>query len=139
MPKLFFHPSSVLSLYARGLTTGVVLDVGDGCSHATAIYEGFSIQNATRRIDLGGTDITEHLVLLLQRSGYSFRTTAEFQIVRKIKEMYCQVEMAAGKLRSDYDASLFSANKLAKTKGGELDNYGTNKGGRGGMEDKSEN
>ena len=53
--------------------------------------------------------------------------------------MYCQVEMAAGKLRSDYDASLFSANKLAKTKGGELDNYGTNKGGRGGMEDKSEN
>ena len=113
--------------------------MGDGCSHATAIYEGFSIQNATRRIDLGGRDITEHLVLLLQRSGYSFRTTAEFQIVRKIKEMYCQVEMAAGKLRSDYDASLFSANKLAKTKGGELDNYGTNKGGRGGMEDKSEN
>ena len=65
VPKLFFHPSSVLSLYARGLTTGVVLDVGDGCSHASAIYEGFSIQNATRRIDLGGRDITEHLVLLL--------------------------------------------------------------------------
>ena len=78
VPKIFFHPSSVLSLYARGLTTGVVLDVGDGVSSATAIYDGFSIQSATRRIDLGGRDITKQLVLLLQRSGYSFRTTAEF-------------------------------------------------------------
>ena len=65
VPKIFFHHSSVLSLYARGLTTGVVLDVGDGVSHASAIYEGFGIQNATRRIDLGGRDVTEHLSLLL--------------------------------------------------------------------------
>ena len=114
VPKLFFHPSSVLSLYARGLTTGIVLDVGDGCSHASAIYEGFSIQNATRRIDLGGRDITEHLALLLQRSGYSFRTTAEFQIVRKIKELHCYAEVAAGKARLDYDTSLLAANKLTK-------------------------
>ena len=62
VPKLFFHNSAVLSLYARGLTTGVVLDVGDQVSHASAICEGFSITNATRRIDLGGRDITNHLV-----------------------------------------------------------------------------
>ena len=78
VPQLFFHTSAVLSLYARGLTTGVVLDVGDSCSHASAIYEGFSITNATQRIDLGGRDITKHLMLLLQRAGYSFHTTAEF-------------------------------------------------------------
>ena len=62
VPKLFFHTSAVLSLYARGLTTGVVLDVGDGSSHVSAICEGFSINNATRRIDLGGRDITDNLV-----------------------------------------------------------------------------
>ena len=127
VPKLFFHPSSVLSLYARGLTTGVVLDVGDGVSHASAIYEGFSIQNATRRIDLGGRDVTEHLCLLLQRSGYSFRTTAEFQIVRRIKEMHCYTEVAAGKARAEYDAGLLAANKLSKNKPGDLDNYGANR------------
>ena len=120
VPKLFFHPSSVLSLYARGLTTGVVLDVGDGCSHASAIYEGFSIQSATRRIDLGGRDITEHLALLLQRSGYQFRTSAEMQIVRRIKELHCYSEVAAGKARVDYDASLLAMNKTAK-KGNDKD------------------
>ena len=47
VPQIFFHTQPVLSLYSRGLITGVVLDVGDGCSHASAICEGFSIANAT--------------------------------------------------------------------------------------------
>lgn len=136
MPKLFFHPSSVLSLYARGLTTGVVLDVGDGCSHASAIYEGFSIQSATRRIDLGGRDVTEHLALLLQRSGYSIRTTADFQIVRKIKETHCYTEVAQSKARLDYDAISFAANKLVKGKTGDIDGYGAK--GRMGADGKDD-
>ncbi len=45
--------------------------------------------------------------------------------------------MAAGKLRSDYDASVFNANKLSKTKAGELDMLGNNKGGRMG-DDKAD-
>jgi actin-related protein len=47
VPSLFFQSTSVLSLYARGMTTGVVLDIGDGVSSASAIYEGYSIKNAT--------------------------------------------------------------------------------------------
>jgi len=82
----------VLSLYARGLTTGVVLDVGDGVSSASAIYEGYSIRNATQRIDLGGRDVTTHLMQLLRRGGYGFHTTAEFEICKEIKEKLCQVE-----------------------------------------------
>lgn len=41
VPCLFFQTSAVLSLYARGMTTGVVLDCGDGVTHASAIYEGY--------------------------------------------------------------------------------------------------
>lgn len=63
---------------------------------------------------------------MLQRSGYSFRTTAEFQIVKKIKEMHCFTEIAAGKARSDYDTGLLAASKL--NKGKDMDNFGANKG-----------
>lgn len=69
--------------------TGVVLDVGDGVSSASAIYEGYSIKNSVQRINLGGRDVTQHLMQLLRRSGYSFHTTAEFEIVKGIKEKYC--------------------------------------------------
>jgi centractin len=62
VPCLYFQSSAVLSLYARGKVTGVVLDVGDGVSSASAIYEGYSITNATQRVDLGGRDVTQHLM-----------------------------------------------------------------------------
>lgn len=104
VPSLFFQQTSVLSLYARGMMTGVVLDVGDGVSSASAIYEGYSIKNATQRIDLGGRDVTNHLMQLLRRSGYSFHTTAEFEIVKSIKEKYCYVEPMNSKKDSDYNA-----------------------------------
>jgi actin-related protein len=92
VPSLFFQSTAVLSLYARGMMTGVVLDVGDGVSSAAAIYEGYSIRNATQRIDLGGRDVTQHLMQLLRRAGYAFQTTAEFEICKQIKEKYCYVE-----------------------------------------------
>lgn len=68
--------------------------------------------------------------MLLQRSGYSFRTTAEFQIVRRIKEMHCYTEVAAGKARVDYDTSLLAANKLTKKGATDLDGYGKSGLGR---------
>lgn len=43
-------------------------------------------------MDLGGRDVTKHLMHLLRRAGHSFHTSAEFEIVRKIKERYCYAE-----------------------------------------------
>ena len=37
--------------------------------------------------------MTEYLVDLLRRAGYSFSTTAEFEIVKKIKEKRCTVNI----------------------------------------------
>ena len=90
-PSLFFQTQAVLSLYAQGKTSGVVIDCGDGVCHCSPVYEGFSINSAVQRIDLGGRDVTQHLMTLLRRAGYIFHTTAEFEIVKKIKEKYCYV------------------------------------------------
>lgn len=67
VPKIFFQQQAVLSLYARGHTTGLVLDCGDGCCHCTPVFEGYAINNAIQRIDIGGRDVTKHLQLLLRR------------------------------------------------------------------------
>ena len=86
VPAIFTSIQAVLSLYASGRTTGVVLDSGDGVSHAVPVYEGFAMPGSIRRIDIAGRDVTEHMQLLFRKAGYVFSTSAEKEIVRDIKE-----------------------------------------------------
>jgi actin-related protein 2 len=112
-------PQSVLSLFANGAESGVVVECGEGVTHCAPVFDGVVLSAAQRRVDLGGRAVTDYLAQLLcehQRganerasanrgsSARSFGQTAwssaagvgrgnegDDYIFRQLKERYCYV------------------------------------------------
>ena len=68
---MFVSNQSVLTLYAVGRTTGLILDSGDGITHVMPIFDMFiaPLAHAIMRLDISGRELTENMMRILTERG----------------------------------------------------------------------
>ncbi|KAG2251233.1 hypothetical protein Bca52824_081369 [Brassica carinata] len=88
VPAMYVAIQAVLSLYASGRTTGIVLDSGDGVSHTAPIYEGYALPHAINRLDLAGRDLSDALRnILTEREEQEVETAKSSSAIEKTYEL----------------------------------------------------
>ncbi len=93
-PAMFVENQAVLSLFASGRTTGLVVESGGGITHVVPIFEGYALPHAIARLDMAsGNDLDEFMMKMLRDRGVSLDTTAERDSVRELKEKHAYVAL----------------------------------------------
>lgn len=105
VPGLFVATQAVLPLYAANVTTGCVVDSGEGVTHVVPVSQGRVIRSSILRVNLGGRDLTNYLLRLLTGRGFVFWTSGEIEITREIKETLCYVSQSFEEEMQAYKAN----------------------------------
>jgi len=103
--SFFMTITATPALYASGRTSGMVLDSGHGVTSAVPIIDGVPLTNSINRVNLGGYELTEFLVRQLKYRGHNFETSAEKDVIRRLKEKFCYCS-----LTFDEDEKLYNKN-----------------------------
>ena len=97
---LYITNTSTLALYANGRTTGIVVDVGYERTTCVPIYEGFVLNHAILKIELGGKNLTEYLCELINNNlieDQKYKNPNQKSMINEVKEKICVVA-------EDYDS-----------------------------------
>lgn len=100
--NLYMTNTSTLALYANGRTTGIVVDVGYEMTSCVPIYEGFVLNHAVTKIEMGGRHLTNYLFKLVNENiedgkKFSDKDYNQISMINELKEKICVVA-------EDYDS-----------------------------------
>lgn len=90
----------------KGVSTGMVIDSGDGVTHVIPIVDGFVINQAIRHIPLAGRDVTNFVLNALRERGEPLPPDDALVIAQRVKEKYCYIAQDLGTEFTKYDADL---------------------------------
>ena len=87
--SLIMMPTPLLSMFSVGLTTGLVVESGDGLTWIAPIINGVMQDHAVQKLPLAGIDVNHNLKNLLMREGVNITSSAADEIIQDIKEKNC--------------------------------------------------
>lgn len=106
--SLIMVPTPILSMFSVGLTTGLVIESGDGITWICPIINGQIIDQAVQKLPLAGMDVNQYLKNLLMREGINIESSAVDEIIRDIKEKNCYFALDPSKKANVSDSLTFS-------------------------------
>uniref|UniRef100_A0A3Q2KSC7 Actin related protein 3B n=1 Tax=Equus caballus TaxID=9796 RepID=A0A3Q2KSC7_HORSE len=71
--------------------TGIVIDSGDGVTHAIPVAEGYVIGSCIKHIPIAGRDITYFIQQLLREREVGIPPEQSLETAKAIKEKYCYI------------------------------------------------
>ncbi|KAM9686722.1 actin-like protein 9 [Trichechus inunguis] len=89
-PAMYVASQSVLSVYAHGRISGLVVDTGHGVTYTVPVFQGNNLPHATERLDLAGIHLTAFLAEMLRGSGLALGQQ-DLKTMESIKHRYCYV------------------------------------------------
>ncbi|KAK8619898.1 hypothetical protein V6N13_066396 [Hibiscus sabdariffa] len=114
VPALFLAKNAVLTSFASGRATSVVIDSGGGSTTVAPVHDGYVLQKAVSSSPIGGEFLTDCLMRSLERKGIvtvdvdlpltteSYKLYSQRVIASDIKECVCRAPDAP------YDESSYS-------------------------------
>ena len=123
---LYIASSAGASLLASGKTSGFYFKCGTSTSWCVAVYEGHTVPHTLKFSFVGGQDVTDKLMVLLNTErGCSFSTVADHNnIVSQITEKLCYVALDFEK-ETQMAASNLSLKKSYQLPDGEMVTLGS--------------
>uniref|UniRef100_A0A3P9A9N4 Actin related protein 3B n=1 Tax=Esox lucius TaxID=8010 RepID=A0A3P9A9N4_ESOLU len=99
VPGLYIAVQAVLALAASWTSrqvgertlTGIVIDSGDGVTHAIPVAEGYVIGSCIKHIPIAGRDITLFIQQLLREREVGIPPEQSMETAKAIKERYCYI------------------------------------------------
>ncbi|XP_044195165.1 actin-related protein 3B isoform X1 [Thunnus albacares] len=99
IPGLYIAVQAVLALAASWTSrqvgqrtlTGIVIDSGDGVTHAIPVAEGYVIGSCIKHIPIAGRDITFFIQQLLRDREVGIPPEQSLETAKAVKERYCYI------------------------------------------------
>lgn len=103
VPSFYLGMQAVFSVYSACRTTGIALDSGESSTDIVPVYEGCSMTNAIKRVSVGGHDVSNRLLHLLDR-GWE-RPNFSTKIMRDMMKKVSRVAL-------DFDQEMYTCESL---------------------------